>query len=305
MRENSKDATKNLWDAAFDFNRVVAPLLAEWLPPGDYIPVEQDSSRAGRAVDVVGGVDGWYVTDETKLQGIAHRVQYGAAFSSFTVRSRLPSGNPTELQKRLEALERQEEHFVVPHFTVQAYVDRRRTGRLLMALMVRTADLFRFLLDHLDMAEERTNPEDGAKFLVVWASDLQAAGLEVRTWLDEELRDHVRGRQATVSSSDEWEEVEEQQESVVVGRTRLRMAALKLAVNLYAAELKVHPPRPQGEGLPGVEEVISKAEEILRSFEREGFTELPPADCDYCDPHGADLFPDWICPACGRLPEER
>lgn len=110
---------ESLWDSAFDFKRVVLPVVRRWLPPGTFLGVEGGVEQpALKVVDTVAGIDTWYVSGDTRLQGIACRVQYGEVpFESFTIRSRLPSGAPTELAKRLDVLTRHEEHFVVPQFT--------------------------------------------------------------------------------------------------------------------------------------------------------------------------------------------
>ena len=303
----SEDINAKLWDAAFDFSRVVVPMLSEWLPRGEYIPIESNEEPALAAVDQVGGVDGWFVSGSTRLQGIAHRIQYAdEPWESFTVRSRLPSGAPTELEKRLAALQDLEEHFVVPAYTLQAYVERRRVGRLLMALMVKTRDLFEFIAEHPESTQQRTNPEDGTEFLVVWAQDLIEAGHEVRIWVDEGVRVRLKEGRAYHPTVEEYREMEEEEAAACARRARLAQAALTMAVDRLKALSVVRKTagvRLQIEGT--VEEVTQLADEIMREFREDGITELPEPECDYCDPYGADLFPDGVCPACGRLPEER
>jgi hypothetical protein len=177
------DVESRLWDSAYDFRRVVLPILAWWLPQGRFVSVEDAPNHpAVKAVDTVAGIDGWVISEgSTRLQGIASRVQYGTEpYESFTIRARRPSGAVTKLAKRLQALRDRDEHYVVPHYTVQAWVERRRTGRALLVLMVRTQDLFAFVVDHPDKVERRRNPADGTEFLVVWADDLRAAGFDVK-----------------------------------------------------------------------------------------------------------------------------
>jgi hypothetical protein len=172
-----------LWDSAFDFRRAVIPVLANWLPDGYFVGVEDAPDHpAVRVVDKVAGIDGWYVSaGATRLQGIASRVQYGTEpYDSFTIRAKRRSGAPTELEKKLDALQRQDQHFAVPHYTVQAWVERRRTGRALHVLLVRTQDLFEFVVAHPDRVERRRNPADGTEFIVVWADDLRDAGVDVK-----------------------------------------------------------------------------------------------------------------------------
>ncbi len=171
-----------MWESAFDFKRVVLPFIRGLLPPGEFIGLEDlPRPRALEVVDQVAGIDVWYVTGMTRLQGIASRIQYGGEpFESFTIRARLPSGAPTELGKRLEALRSHGEHLVAPHCTVQAWVERPRTGRFVMAMIVRTEDLFEFVSEHPEKVERRANPQDGSEFLVVWAADLRPGTRSIR-----------------------------------------------------------------------------------------------------------------------------
>ncbi len=210
------EADENLWDSAFDFKRVVLQVVRRWLPPGVFLTVEGEGEQpALKVVDTVAGIDSWYVSGDTRLQGIACRVQYGEVpFESFTIRSRLPSGAPTELGKRLDALARHDEHFVVPQFTVQAWVERRRTGRPLMVLLVRTQDLFSFVVEHPEKVEHRRNPEDGTEFLVVWADDLRAAGIRVEAWYQLDMAFRLRdGQWWQTPSPEEMEQAEAEAEA--------------------------------------------------------------------------------------------
>ncbi len=82
------DVDANLWDSAFDFTRIVLPVVRRWLPPGLYLTVEGEGEQpALKVVDTVAGIDRWYVSGDTRLQGIACRVQYGEVpFESFTIK---------------------------------------------------------------------------------------------------------------------------------------------------------------------------------------------------------------------------
>lgn len=305
---SGRDEVKaSLWEAAFDFRRVVVPMLYEWLPRGDYIPVEGGDDPALAVIDQVAGIDGWFVSGSAKLQGIAHRVQYAdEPWESFTIRARLPSGGPTELEKRLEALRNAEEHFVVPMYTVQAYVEKKRVGRLLMALMVKTHDLFEFIIENPELVQRRINPEDGTEFLVVWAQDLVKAGYEVRIWIDDGVTVRLKDGHAYYPSKEELREMEEEEAARYAGRSRLARAALTMAVKQWKVLMEA---RDAAESPVEVEVVVGEithlADGIIRTFSEQGITEMPEAECDYCDPYAADLFPNDICPSCGRLPEER
>ena len=173
------DFRSNLWDSAFDFERVVWPAVQEWCGGGTLIPVEvAQESHLATALDVLAGVDSWRVVGGG-VQGIASRVQYGHVYRTFTVRESRPSGADTELAKRVRAILNPKEHYLFPAFTVQAYVERRRTGQLLYVCMVRTEELFRFILDSSDSLTRRRNAADGSVFIVVECDRLRAAGADV------------------------------------------------------------------------------------------------------------------------------
>lgn len=120
---------------------LVWPAVSEWIGGGDLIPVETvRESDFARILDTLGGVDAWQKTDRW-IRGVASRVQFGDRdWSSHTVRYRLPSGNETELHKRLRY--NAGRGVVGPHLTLQAYVDDTGpTERLLSVAVARTADL--------------------------------------------------------------------------------------------------------------------------------------------------------------------
>lgn len=96
------------------------------------------------------------------------------------------------MAKRLDALTRREEHFVVPQFTVQAWVDRRRTGHVLMVLLVRTEELYSFVVEHPEKVDRRRNTSDGTEFVVVWADDLRASGVRVEAWYELDVAFRLR-----------------------------------------------------------------------------------------------------------------
>lgn len=167
---------ESLRDSAYDFSRVVWPVVKPWIDAEDVYPVEAVGGAAATIVDIFAGIDLW-VLDETGLRGVASRVQYpqGNPYLSFTIRSRLPSGLPTELDKRLAAMGQPEAGYLFPIFTIQAYVTEPRTGELSYVCMVRTRDLFEFVRQNVKELRVRTNPQDGTEFLVVWVADLLGA----------------------------------------------------------------------------------------------------------------------------------
>ena len=199
---------ENLSDSAYDFQRVVWPHISPWLGGGDLEPVEsQTPGPFGIYLDIYAGIDFWRIDhNERGVQGIASRVQYVGPYTSFTVRESLPSGGETELAKRLRALDDMDGRWVLPAFTVQAYLDERRVGDLQYVCMARTADLLRFIRQHHERLRRHENPVDGNEFLVVWVEDLIDQG--IRVWEQPQngltsLELHREEMQQRPSSNDE------------------------------------------------------------------------------------------------------
>jgi len=174
------DVHSNIRDSSFDFQRVVWPVVAPWCGGGRLQPVEGTTDHAfARALDLLAGIDGFQIVDGRGIRGIASRVQYrNSPYSSFTIRTRPSGGGETEFDKRVRALEDRQGAWLLPKFTVQAYVSRRRTGDLLYVCMVDTADLFRFILEHPDYVDQRRN-SDASEFMIVWCEDLSSSGSHV------------------------------------------------------------------------------------------------------------------------------
>ena len=146
--------------SAQTFKAVVWPRVQEILGPYQLIPVEDvTDSHMAKTLDVMAGIDAWWVMD-AEVYGVASRVQYEHDWRTFTIRSSLPSGAPTELQKRKRALKR---GALVPRYTIQAYVSHD-TG-LLSAAIAPTDHLISTAL-RLQPTSTRIN-RDGSKFVVV------------------------------------------------------------------------------------------------------------------------------------------
>lgn len=174
--------TENLSNSAYDFQRAVWPVVKEWVGAEDLYPSETDSGPFAAVADIFAGIDAW-VLDKNGVRGVASRIQYvlgGPTYVSFTIRARLPSGWPTELDKRLQALSKPEEGYLFPMFTVQAYLNEPRTGDPEYICMVKTKDLFDHVARHRDELPVRRNRHDGSEFLVVWCERLLEDGC--RLW---------------------------------------------------------------------------------------------------------------------------
>lgn len=172
-------------DSARDFLEKVWPVVRPWFQGGELIPVEAVSpGRFASELDVLAGIDAWHVDSARGVRGIASRVQWGdKIWDSFTIRRALPSGRPTEFEKRLDALDNPDAGWLFPHVTVQAYVSERGpAGRLVSAGAVKTRDLFEHVVRN-GPSVSRKNNSDGVEFMAVYWNDLINCGVKsVRTY---------------------------------------------------------------------------------------------------------------------------
>lgn len=130
--------------SARDFQNIVWPLVSQTpLVGGGLIrPVEAVAEKNFKdELDLLAGIDAWQVQyTPSAMRGIASRVQWGGSHDSFSVRTHLPSGNETEFQKRLRAIQNLDSGHLFPHLTIQAYLDASG-GNLLAAAAIKTVDL--------------------------------------------------------------------------------------------------------------------------------------------------------------------
>ncbi len=75
------------------------------------------------------------------MRGLASRVQWGGRYNTFSIRYRVPSGQPTEFAKRLTSIQNKDKGHLFPHLTVQAYLDQAG-GNLLSCAVIETEALF-------------------------------------------------------------------------------------------------------------------------------------------------------------------
>ena len=135
---------EQLSDSANDFQNVVWPKVSG-LPlvgGGSIRPVEAVAEKDFKdELDLLSGIDAWQIHHApSTIRGIASRVQWGECYQSFSVRTRLPSGNETEFQKRQYAIQNKENGHLYPHLTIQAFLNTRG-GSLLAAAAIKTVDL--------------------------------------------------------------------------------------------------------------------------------------------------------------------
>lgn len=140
------DVSKTLSRSAQDFKDIVWPQVSilPLLNGGTLHQIENVADQDFKLkLDILAGIDAWQVLHTpSAMCGIASRVQWGICRDSFSIRTYLPSGNETEFQKRLRAIENIDDGHLFPHLTVQAYLDRHQ-GHLIAAAVIRTKDLIK------------------------------------------------------------------------------------------------------------------------------------------------------------------
>jgi len=152
------------------FRCVVWPIIQheQWLGPGDFELVEDQSDYLRRSFDILAGIDLWHIDTARGMRGIASRIQWGCNFQTFTIRYSTASGARTEFQKRLEAIENPDEGWAFPIFTVQAYISGGRgSSEVASVAIVPTRQLIEYARDNIMNLTIQSNSEDGNQFLVV------------------------------------------------------------------------------------------------------------------------------------------
>lgn len=182
------DVAGDLSDSAYDFERVVWPVIADACGDGELVSVEgAPDDMIANSLDMLAGIDAWQLQAENgRMRGIASRVQWCAkSWDTFTLRLTRSSGARTEVSKRIEAL-RSAGQWLLPSLTTQAYITLpRRSGELIRAAVCDTRDLY----DYVDVKQRedpewekrhtRMNPADGNLFLWVHWVDYQRAKLKL------------------------------------------------------------------------------------------------------------------------------
>jgi hypothetical protein len=174
------DWRRDLSDSAYDFLRVVWPEMEQFCAGGRLEPVESTTSRRriDHDLDILAGIDAWHMLDSKGvMRGIASRVQWGSKnWRTFTIRESRPKGTTTEFAKRLYALDHLDQGWLFPSLTIQAYVSKQRTGRLLGAAIIHTSDLFKYAREHSAKRSPRYASNGGEGFKHYGWDELFKAG---------------------------------------------------------------------------------------------------------------------------------
>lgn len=162
-------------DAAFDFERLVWPAIADHCGGGEFISTEKhQGDPVAQRLDMCAGIDGIQIREDlAAVRGFAIRVQWcQESYDTFTIRQTRHTGTQTELEKRNMQIRQICKGAIYPVYTVQAYVTKRRTGTLLKAAVTTTTTLYRYVNAHT--IQNRSNGQDGNEFLFVpWTDYLR------------------------------------------------------------------------------------------------------------------------------------
>jgi len=155
-------------DAAYDFQRVVWPVIADNIGGGQFYSTEQyRSDPIAQLLDMYAGIDGIQLSaNQIAIRGLAIRLQWcHKPYNTFTVRHTRTSGTRTEYEKRIAGLNAVRHGAIYPYFTIQAYVTKRRVGHLLSVAVTTTKTLYSYIADN--NIQTRTNNDDGNEFFYV------------------------------------------------------------------------------------------------------------------------------------------
>lgn len=136
-----QDVAQDLSESAENFKQVVWPRIKDDIGGGYIEPVESVMNEGmTKELDILAGIDAWQVINKKGIRGIASRVQYGRAWDTFTIRYSRPSGAKTEYQKRVDQLT--DGSFLLPEYTIQAYLDKQIGGSFASAGIIQTTQLY-------------------------------------------------------------------------------------------------------------------------------------------------------------------
>jgi len=169
--DSQKEVNKDITDSAKAFDKIkdtIIPLLIS----GKIIPIESQENDLKKLLDLEAGID-YFRKDKHGLQGIAWRAQFGFTCNTFTIRTERESGNKTELEKRLYAIEND---YIYPEFTIQAYFDNKINLNLYSIAIIKTVDLFNFYKDHNTLFG---NGRSNADFIFIWWGHLKDLQIKV------------------------------------------------------------------------------------------------------------------------------
>lgn len=130
-------------------------------------------SYFAKLLDQESGIDAWQV-HVCGIRGLSSRVQAEPPlcrpaeypYNTFTIRMSRDSGVETEYVKRKRAIESGEK-WLYPYLHCQAYVDKKKAGKLLSVALAKMKDIIEFI----DKRHCQFNKADNATFAVIHWED--------------------------------------------------------------------------------------------------------------------------------------
>lgn len=169
-----KEVKRDLNTSTGLFSSGVWPRLQKKIGGGTLISVESIDSDLARALDMFAGIDFFRIDGNSRgVQSIASRCQWtninpNKPYDSFTIRLSRDTGSKTEFAKRVEAMDSGE--FLFPFYTCQAYFYGPKPKLLISAGVIKTRDLFEYLLNQDYLHHRRTT---NATFIFANWSDVR------------------------------------------------------------------------------------------------------------------------------------
>ncbi len=141
----SEHIIQTMSQSASDFMNITWPVASKFplIGGGSIKPVEAVAINDFKdELDLLAGIDAWQINFETPMiRGMASRIQWRNRHDTFSIRFKLPSGQPTEFDKRLISIANKQHGHLFPHITVQAYLSEPG-GSLLSCAAITTENLF-------------------------------------------------------------------------------------------------------------------------------------------------------------------
>lgn len=160
------------------FWRYVLPVLFSPEDRLKFEPVEGVTGRVSELLDYA-GIDWLWRGPNNELTAVSQRTQVvRRPFNTFSVRVSLLSGNDTEMQKTLKALN-SKGRLLVSFVTMQSYLSE--DNQLLSSGRMKTRDLMEALVSAPPLPRI-INSEDGTQFVAPKWNWLQSLGRPVKVW---------------------------------------------------------------------------------------------------------------------------
>lgn len=176
------------------FSEMMWPIIKDQMGGGRIVSVESvtDFDFFKQYLDAYGGIDSWHI-DETRclMRGLSTRMQQTKKiFHTITIRFRRPSGMPTEIDKRIRALQ-EPGNWLHPSLIVQGYFTPGYTEPKAVAI-ARMEDVIKVVRDgkrgtsyrdpgdwYVDSTSQKWGNNDNTEFAVIPLESLSRSGCKM------------------------------------------------------------------------------------------------------------------------------